>query len=59
MMTTLRPFKTKLNVTLQVLVDLKRVLKEDTDLELNLNKTTVLLKGVSQQDTLILMYRTL
>jgi hypothetical protein len=36
-------------VTLQVLAELKRVLKEDADLELNVNKTSVLPKGVSQQ----------
>ena len=41
--------KSNLTVTLQVLVELKRVLKEDVVLELNVNKTTVLPKGVSQQ----------
>ena len=40
--------KTKLNVALQVLGDLKRVLKEDADLELNVSKTSVLPKGVNQ-----------
>ncbi len=33
----------------QVLVELKRVLKTDVDLELNIHKTSVLPKGVSQQ----------
>ena len=41
--------KTKLSVTLQVLTELKRVLKEDVGLEFNVNKTTVLPKGVIQQ----------
>ena len=41
--------KTKLSVTLQVLTELKRVLKEDVGLEFNVNKTTVLPKGVSQE----------
>ncbi len=41
--------KSNLTVTLQVLVELKRVLKEDVVLELNVNKTTVLPKGVSQE----------
>ena len=36
-------------MTLQVLTELKRVLKEDADLELNVNKTSVLPKGVSQR----------
>ena len=34
------------SVALQVLADLKRVLKEDAGLELNLSKTNVLPKGV-------------
>ena len=42
--------KTKLIVTLQVLSELKRVLKEDVDLQLRISKTTVLPKGVSQED---------
>ena len=49
--------KAKLRVTLQVLAELKRVLKEDPDLELNVSKTSVLPKGVTQQtafDVLIL-----
>ena len=41
--------KAKLSVTLQVLAELKRVLKEDAGLELNVSKTSVLPKGVSQQ----------
>ena len=41
--------KTKLIVTLQVLAELIRVLKTDAGLELNVSKTSVLPKGVSQQ----------
>ena len=41
--------KAKLSVALQVLAELKRVLKEDAGLELNVAKTCVLPKGVSQQ----------
>jgi hypothetical protein len=45
--------KAKLNVYLftfvSVLSELKRVLKEDTDLDLNVSKTSVLPKGVTQQ----------
>ena len=41
--------KVKLSVTLQVLSELKNVLKEDADLELAVSKTSVLPKGVSQQ----------
>ena len=41
--------KAKLSVALQVLAELKRVLKEDAGLELNVSKTSVLPKGVSQQ----------
>ena len=41
--------KAKLSVALQVLAELKRVLKEDAGLELNVAKTSVLPKGVSQQ----------
>ena len=37
------------SVTLQVLVEMKRVLKEDDGLELNVIKTSVLPKGVSQE----------
>jgi hypothetical protein len=36
-------------VALQVLAELKRVLKEDAGLELNVPKTSVLPKGVSHQ----------
>ena len=42
--------KTKLSVSLQVLVEMKRILKEDTGLELNVVKTSVLPKGISQQE---------
>ena len=41
--------KTKLKVVLQVLAELKCVLKEDVVLQFNIAKTTVLPKGVSQQ----------
>ena len=41
--------KGKLSVALQVLAELKRVLKEDAGLELNVSKTSVLPKGVTQQ----------
>jgi hypothetical protein len=41
--------KTRMSVTLQVLVELKHVLKEDTVLDLNISKTSVLPKGVTQQ----------
>ena len=41
--------KAKLSVALQVLAELKRVLKEDAGLELNVSKTSVLPKGVIQQ----------
>ena len=36
-------------MALQVLAELKRVLKEDDDLHLHVGKTSVLPKGVSQQ----------
>ena len=36
-------------MALQVLAELKRVLKEDAGLELHVGKTSVLPKGVSQQ----------
>jgi hypothetical protein len=41
--------KTKLNVSLQVLAEVKCVLKEDTGLDLNVSKTSVLPKGTTQQ----------
>ena len=40
--------KAKLSVAMQVLEELQRVLKEDAGLELNVAKTSVLPKGVSQ-----------
>ena len=43
--------KGKLSVEIQVLTELKRLLKEDAGLELNVNKTSVLPEGVSQQTT--------
>jgi hypothetical protein len=42
--------KAKLNVALQVLPELKRILKEDAGLELNVTKTSVLPKGFRQQE---------
>jgi hypothetical protein len=41
--------KGKLSVVLQVLTELKRVLKEDSGLELNISKTDVLSKVITQQ----------
>ena len=41
--------KGKLSVALQVLAELKHVLKEDAGLELHVGKTSVLPKDVSQQ----------
>jgi hypothetical protein len=41
--------KAKLSVALQVLAELKHVLKEDAGLELAVSKTSVLQKGVPQQ----------
>ena len=41
--------KTKLSVALQVLAELKHVLKEDAGLDLNVSKTSILPKGVTQQ----------
>jgi hypothetical protein len=40
--------KTNMSVTIQVLTELKRVLKEDGGLDLNVSKTSVLPKGVTQ-----------
>ncbi len=36
-------------MSLQVLTELKRILKEDADVELNIHKTSVLPKGLSHQ----------
>jgi hypothetical protein len=41
--------KGKLSVVLQVLAELKRVLKEDAGLDLNISKTAVLSKAITQQ----------
>jgi hypothetical protein len=49
--------KAKMTVALQVLAELKRVLKEDAGLELNVSKTSILPKGITQQ-RLCLMWRT-
>ncbi len=41
--------KGKLSVALQVLAELKRLLKEDAGLELNISKTAILPKAITQQ----------
>jgi hypothetical protein len=41
--------KGKLSVALRILAELKRVLKEDAGLELNVSKTSILPKGTTQQ----------
>ena len=41
--------KGRLRVSLHVLTELKRVLKEDAGLELNVSKTIILPKGTTQQ----------
>ncbi len=41
--------KGQLSETLQVLGDLKHVLKEDAGLELNISKTVILPKAITQQ----------
>ena len=41
--------KGKLSVVLQVLAEVKRVLKEDTRLEFNVSKTSILPKGTTQE----------
>ncbi len=41
--------KSKLSVALQVMDDLKHVFKEDAGLELNVSKTSILPKGVTEQ----------
>ncbi len=42
--------KAKLSVTLEVLSDIKHVLKEDAGLALNFHKTKILVKGISSAD---------
>jgi hypothetical protein len=42
--------KGKLSVSLQVLTELKRVLKEDAGMELNVSKTSILPKGITSQE---------
>jgi hypothetical protein len=42
--------KAKLSIALQVLSDIKHVLKEDAGLALNFNKTKILVKGISAAD---------
>jgi hypothetical protein len=44
--------KRKLSVALQVLAELKRVLKEDAGLQLDVSKTSMLPKGSTQQAVL-------
>ncbi len=41
--------KAKLSIALQVLTELKDVFKADAGLELNVNKTSILTKGVTAQ----------
>ena len=41
--------KGKLSVVLQVLAELKRVLKEDAGLELNISKTAILSKAITRR----------
>jgi hypothetical protein len=41
--------KGKLSVVLQVLAERKRVLKEDAGLDLNISKTAILPKAITQQ----------
>jgi hypothetical protein len=43
--------KAKLSVALEVLSDVKHVLKEDAGLDLNSDKTKILVKGISAADT--------
>jgi hypothetical protein len=49
--------KAKLSVALQVLAELKYVLKQDAGLELNVSKTSILPKGVTNQAPHPLMWR--
>ena len=42
--------KAKLSVALEVLSDVKHVLKEDAGLDLNFDKTKILVKGISAAD---------
>jgi hypothetical protein len=42
--------KAKLSVALEVLSDVKHVLKEDAGLNLNFDKTKILVKGISAAD---------
>jgi hypothetical protein len=42
--------KAKLSVALEVLSDVKHVIKEDAGLDLNFDKTKILIKGVSAAD---------
>jgi len=44
--------KGKLSITLQVLTEVKFVFKENTGLELNVSKTSILPKGVTVQSVL-------
>jgi hypothetical protein len=46
-----------MSVALQVLADLKHVLKEDAGLDLNISKTSVLPKGVTQQTAFDIAHR--
>ena len=45
--------KSKLSVSLQVLDELKHVFEEDAGLEINVSKTSILPRGVTEQVTLM------
>jgi hypothetical protein len=49
--------KARMSVALQVLAELKHVLKEDADLDLNVSKTSLLPKGVTQQAVFDVAYK--
>jgi helix-turn-helix protein len=51
--------KVKLSVTLEVLSDVKYVIKEDAVLDLNFDKTKILVKGVSAADVHVAAQRML
>ena len=49
--------KARMSVALQVLAELKHVLKEDAGLDLNVSKTSLLPKGVTQQAAFDVAYK--
>ena len=51
--------KSKMSVTIQVLVELKSVFKEDAGLELNVSKTSILPKVIKQQTVFDVAHSTL